>query len=420
MTGTQPAHRAIEALIREEWGRVLATLVGLVRDFTLAEDALQDAVLVAMGTWDARGVPDNPRAWLIQAARRKAIDRLRRATRFEAKRAELKVLADLDAATHEEPDDDDIPDERLRLIFTCCHPALADDARIALTLRTLGGLTTSEIARAFLVPEKTMAQRLVRAQRKIKAAGIPYRVPPPDLWPERLDSVLTVLYLIFNEGHTATSGDNMTRADLCHEALRLTESLATLAPEEPEIQGLRALMLFHEARRATRTDGSGAFVPLEDQDRRLWNQDQIARGDAILQEALKESAPRPGRYQLQAAISGLHATAPTFAATDWEEILLLYDRLHDLQPSPIIRLNAIAAASFRYGPEAALKSLAELVDETDLAAYQPFHATHADLLRRAGRLHEAADAYRAAIAASDNTAERHFLERRLATMTQAA
>lgn len=420
MTGTEPAHRAIEALIREEWGRVLATLVGLVRDFTLAEDALQDAVLVAMDTWDARGVPDNPRAWLIQAARRKAIDRLRRATRFEAKRAELKVLADLDAATHEEPDDDDIPDERLRLIFTCCHPALADDARIALTLRTLGGLTTSEIARAFLVPEKTMAQRLVRAQRKIKAAGIPYRVPPPDLWPERLDSVLTVLYLIFNEGHTATSGDNMTRADLCHEALRLTESLATLAPEEPEIQGLRALMLFHEARRATRTDGSGAFVPLEDQDRRLWNQDQIARGDAILQEALKESAPRPGRYQLQAAISGLHATAPTFAATDWEEILLLYSRLHDLQPSPIIRLNAVAAASFRYGPEAALKSLAELVDETDLTAYQPFHATHADLLRRAGRLHEAADAYRAAIAASDNTAERHFLERRLATLTQAA
>lgn len=349
MTGTEPAHRAIEALIREEWGRVLATLVGLLRDFTLAEDALQDAVLVAMDTWDARGVPDNPRAWLIQAARRKAIDRLRRATRFEAKRAELKVLADLDAATHEEPDDDDIPDERLRLIFTCCHPALADDARIALTLRTLGGLTTSEIARAFLVPEKTMAQRLVRAQRKIKAAGIPYRVPPPDLWPERLDSVLTVLYLIFNEGHTATSGDNMTRADLCHEALRLTESLTSLAPEEPEIQGLRALMLFHEARRATRTDGSGAFVPLEDQDRRLWNQDQIARGDAILQEALKESAPRRGRYQLQAAISGLHATAPTFAATDWEEILMLYDRLHDLQPSPIIRLNAIAAASFRYG-----------------------------------------------------------------------
>lgn len=420
MTGTQPAHRAIEALIREEWGRVLATLVGLVRDFTLAEDALQDAVLVAMDTWDARGVPDNPRAWLIQAARRKAIDRLRRATRFEAKRAELKVLADLDAATHEEPDDDDIPDERLRLIFTCCHPALADDARIALTLRTLGGLTTSEIARAFLVPEKTMAQRLVRAQRKIKAAGIPYRVPPPDLWPERLDSVLTVLYLIFNEGHTATSGDNMTRADLCHEALRLTESLATLAPEEPEIQGLRALMLFHEARRATRTDGSGAFVPLEDQDRRLWNQDQIARGDAILQEALKQSAPCPGRYQLQAAISGLHATAPTFAATDWEEILLLYGRLHDLQPSPIIRLNAVAAGSFRYGPEVALKSLAELVNETDLATYQPFHATHADLLRRAGRLHEAADAYRAAIAASDNTAERHFLERRLATLTQAA
>jgi RNA polymerase sigma-70 factor (ECF subfamily) len=416
-----PAHRAIDTVIREEWGRVLATLVGLVRDFTLAEDALQDAVVIAVDTWDARGVPENPRAWLVQTARHKAIDRLRRATRFEAKRAEIKVLADLDAATHTEPaEDDDIPDERLRLIFTCCHPALADDARVALTLRTLGGLTTGEIARAFLVPETTMAQRLVRAQRKIKAAGIPYRVPPPELWAERLDSVLTVLYLIFNEGYAATSGEAATRADLCQEALRLTENLVALAPDAPEIRGLLALMLFHEARRPARTDSAGVIVPLEDQNRSLWNIEQIARGDAILQEALVKSAPCPGRYQLQAAISGLHATAPTFEATDWEEILMLYGRLHQLQPSAIIRLNAVAAASFRYRPEAALKSLADLVHETDLETYQPYHATHADLLRRAGRLHEAAEAYRTAIAASDNSAERRFLEARLATMTQAA
>lgn len=415
------AHIAINTVIREEWGRVLATLVGLVRDFTLAEDALQDAVVVAMKTWDVRGVPDNPRAWLIQTARHKAIDRLRRAVRFEAKRAELKVLADLDATTYAEPaDDEDIPDERLRLIFTCCHPALSEDARVALTLRTLGGLTTGEIARAFLVPEATMAQRLVRAQRKIKAAGIPYRVPPPDLWPERLDSVLTVLYLIFNEGYAASSGESATRAELCHEALRLTESLAVLAPDDAEIQGLLALILFHEARRTARTDATGIIVPLEDQDRTRWNSQHINRGDDVLREALVKSAPCPGRYQLQAAISGLHATAPTFEATDWEEIIILYGRLHALQPSAIIRLNAVAAASFRYGPEAALDSLAELVQESDLATYQPFHATNADLLRRAGRIHEAAQAYRAAIAASENTAERRFLEGRLAALTQAA
>ncbi len=420
-TSPTPARRAVEIVIREEWGRVLATLVGLVRDFTLAEDALQDAVLVTVDIWDRRGIPDNPRAWLIQTARHKAIDRLRRGVRFEAKRNELKVLAELDAATHTaQTEDEDIHDERLPLIFTCCHPALADEARVALTLRTLGGLTTYEIARAFLVPEPTMAQRLVRAQRKIKKAGIPYRVPPPDLWPERLDSVLAVLYLIFNEGHAATSGENVTRADLCHEALRLTENLALLAPDEPEIQGLLALMLFHEARRETRTDGSGVLVALEDQDRGSWDQALIARGDEVIRKALKQSAPSPGRYQLQAAISGLHATAPTFAATDWEEILMLYGRLHQLQPTPIIRLNAIAAASFRYGPEAALESLNELVTETDLATYQPYHATLADLLRRAGRLPAARDAYRTAITFTDNVAERQFLERCLATLTEAA
>ena len=416
-----PAHRAVETVIREEWGRVLATLVGLVRDFTLAEDALQDAVLIAVDTWDRRGIPENPRAWLVQTARHKAIDRLRRGVTFEAKRNELKVLAELDAATYVEPTyDEDIQDERLRLIFTCCHPALSDEARVALRLRTLGGLTTGEIARAFLVPEPTMAQRLVHAQRKIKKAGIPYRVPPPALWPERLDSVLAVLYLIFNEGHTATSGENVTRPDLCREALRLTENLVLLATEEPEIRGLLALMLFHEARRATRTDASGALVALEDQDRGSWRQALISRGDEVIQKALKQSAPHPGRYQIQAAISGLHATAPTFAATDWEEILMLYGRLHKLQPSPIVRLNAIAAASFRYGPEAALNSLGELAIETDLANYQPYHATLADLLRRAGRLSEAREAYRTAISVTDNLAERQFLERRLATLTEAA
>lgn len=416
MAGTPAAHRAVETFIREEWGRVLATLVGMVRDFALAEDALQDAVIVAMDRWAADGIPDNPRAWLIRTARNKAIDRLRRNARLRTKQDEMQVLAELDAATVTPEIDEDIPDERLRLIFTCCHPALPEEAHVALTLRTLGGLATGEIARAFLVPEATMAQRLVRAQKKIKAAGIPYRVPPRETWGERLGSVLAVLYLIFNEGYGATAGDAAGRADLAREAIRLTETLVPLAPDEPEIAGLLALMLFHHSRRATRSDANGATVPLDVQDRRLWDRDTIARADALLQDALRQSAPWPGPYQLQAAISGLHATAESFAATDWAEIGLLYARLLAVAPSPVVRLNAIAAASFRDGPEAALADLATL--EEALADYQPYLATRADLLRRAGRPAEAA--YRAAIAATRNAAERRFLEAQLAAVLRDA
>lgn len=420
MAGTGSAHRAVEALIREEWGRVLAALVGLVRDFALAEDALQDAVIVAMDRWAQSGIPDNPRAWLIRTARNKAIDRLRRDASLETKKNEMAVLAELDAATVEPETDEDIPDERLRLIFTCCHPALSEEARVALTLRTLGGLATDEIARAFLVPETTMAQRLVRAQRKIKNAGIPYRVPPRETWAERLASVLAVLYLIYNEGYAATTGESATRADLAQEAIRLTEALAALTPDEPEIAGLLALMLFHESRRDARGDGAGAFVALDEQDRGRWDQALIARADDLLRAALTRSAPNPGPYQLQAAISGIHAAAPRFAETDWQEIGLLYDRLIGVAPSPVVRLNAIAAASFRDGPEAGLTMLSELEKSADLARYQPYHATRADLLRRAGRNGEATEAYRAAIAASRNEAEQQFLERRLAGLSAAA
>jgi RNA polymerase sigma-70 factor (ECF subfamily) len=416
MAGTPAAHRAVETFIREEWGRVQATLVGMVRDFALAEDALQDAVIVAMDRWAADGIPDNPRAWLIRTARNKAIDRLRRNARLRTKQDEMQVLAELDAATVTPEIDEDIPDERLRLIFTCCHPALPEEAHVALTLRTLGGLATGEIARAFLVPEATMAQRLVRAQKKIKAAGIPYRVPPRETWGERLGSVLAVLYLIFNEGYGATAGEAAGRADLAREAIRLTEALVPLAPDEPEIAGLLALMLFHDSRRATRSDATGATVPLDVQDRRLWDRDAIARADALLLDALRHSAPWPGPSRLQAAISGLHATAASFAATDWAEIGLLYARLLAVAPSPVVRLNAIAAASFRDGPEAALADLATL--EEALANYQPYLATRADLLRRAGRPAEAA--YRAAIAATRNAAERRFLEAQLAAVLRDA
>ena len=416
MTGIAPAHRAIETLIRDEWGRVLAALVAMVRDFALAEDALQDAVIVAMDRWATDGIPDNPRAWLIRAARNKAVDRLRRAVCFETKRGEMKVLADLDAATVDPETDEDIPDERLRLIFTCCHPALPEEARVALTLRTLGGLSTGEIARAFLVPEATMAQRLVRAQRKIKAAGIPYRIPPRETWPERLASVLAVLYLVFNEGYAATAGETPFRADLCREALRLCETLSALIPEEPEVAGLLALMLFHESRRNARRGPDGALMPLEEQDRTLWDQPAIARADTLLLAALRRGAPYPGPYQLQAAISGVHATAATFGDTDWAEIVLLYERLEALVPSPVVHLNAIAALSFRDGAAAGLVKLAALDAGEDLSAYQPYHAVRADLLRRAGRAQEAADAYEAAIAATQNAAERRFLARRRAAI----
>ncbi|MDA1101285.1 MAG: sigma-70 family RNA polymerase sigma factor [Proteobacteria bacterium] len=389
----------------------MASLVGQLRDFALAEDALQDAVVAALEHWPLDGVPTQPRAWLLQTARRRAIDRLRRDANFKAKRAELAVLHALDRQAGQDHMDESIADERLRLIFTCCHPALAETARVVLTLRTLGGLTTEEIARAFLVPETTMAQRLTRAKRKIKAAGIPYEVPEPALWAERLGSVLLVIYLIFNEGYAATSGEAPTRGELCREAIRLGQIMVQLVPAEPEAAGLLALMLLHESRRLARSDTAGDLITLDRQDRALWDRDMIAAGARLLEGALTQGDAGP--YQIQAAISALHVQAPSYAATDWREITLLYGELYALQPSPVVKLNAAVALSFAESAEAALPTLAELERQGALARYQPFHAAHADMLRRAGRNAAAATSYRLALALTRNAVERRFLEDRL-------
>ena len=383
----------------------------------LAEDALQDAAVAALEHWPATGVPAEPRAWLLQSARHRAIDRLRRDARWRDRRDELERL--LAAAPFAQPDleaTEKKEDERLSLIFTCCHPALDEPSRVALTLRTLGGLNTQEIARAFLLPEATLAQRLVRAKRKIRAAGIPYRVPPPHLWPERLESVLAVVYFIFNEGYSATSGPAPTRADLCEEALRLGTILVEAAPGEAEAAGLLALMLLHDSRRQARTDPQGRLITLEEQDRRGWNRDRIEAGTRLLERTL--ALRRPGPYQVQAAISAVHARSASHAATDWTEITLLYRKLYELQPSPVVRLNEIVALSFAEGAQAGLDALRQIERFTVLERYQPYHAARADLLRRAGRNVEAAAAYRKAIDLSENAAEKAFLERRLGALPE--
>ena len=415
---TDRSRTAVERVVREQWGQVLATLVGYVRDLDLAEDVLQDAVVAALRHWPERGVPDHPRAWLLQTARRKAIDLYRRDARLRSRREQLGKLVELERQAGPDEANENVLDERLSLIFTCCHPALAEAARVGLTLRTLGGLTTTEIARAFLVPETTMAQRLVRAKRKIKAANIPYRVPPPHLWPERFDSVLSVVYFIFNEGYSATSGWQPTRADLCDEAIRLGRILVGLAPREPEAAGLLALMLLHDARREARTDEEGRFVTLEEQDRTLWNHDRAREGRELLQSTL--TLGRPGPFRIQAAISAVHSEATSYSRTDWARIVGLYGTLYELQPSPVVRLNQIAALSFHRGAAAALGPLSELESRGELDQYQPFHAARADLLRRAGRREEAVAAYRRAVELTDNEAERRFLDRRIAEIEAAA
>jgi len=409
---------AVTDTFREERAIVLATLIRQVGDFQLAEDAVQDAFEAAVTVWRRDGVPANPGAWVTAAARRRAIDRLRR-NRSIADRAErLAHLMRLDSQ-HEEPSMDDndstIADDRLRLIFTCCHPTLDTSARVALTLRALGGLTTGEIARAFLVAEPTMGKRIVRAKRKIADAHIPYRVPADEDLPDRLRGVLRVVYLIFNEGYVATEGDRLVREELCAEAIRLGDLLTRLMPDESEVWGLSALMLLHDARRDARVDANGHYIALDAQDRSLWDQDRIRTGLERLARAIRLG--NPGEYQVQAAIAALETEAPSSDAIDWARIAELYGALAVLNPSPVIELNRAAAVGLASGPAAGLELLEPLLGDPALERYQPLYAAHADLLRRAGDAEGAASAYEEAIALTTNAVEREELERRLRELT---
>jgi RNA polymerase sigma-70 factor (ECF subfamily) len=404
-------NREIEKVYRADWGRIVATLIRLYGDFELAEEVAQEAFAAAVDQWRVSGIPEFPRAWIIQSARHKAVDRIRRRVRFAEK---IEAIGPQKEPSVEEPDLDasDIPDDRLRLIFTCCHPAIAHEAQVALTLRTLCGLETDEIARAFLVPSPTMAQRLVRAQRKIRDAGIPYAVPAVDEIPARLDAVLTVIYLIFNEGYAATRNDAFVRADLCNEAIRLARIVRALMPPQsaPEVTGLLALMLLHDSRRDARLDDAGDLILLELQDRTLWNRAQVGEAIPLVEEALRGG---PGPFSLQAAIAALHCRAEKPEDTDWAQIVQLYGLLERVQPSPIVSLNRAVAVSMAEGPKPALQLIDRIAAEGNLEDYHLLHAARADMLRRIGSSDAAAKSYTRALALVTNDSERRFLERRL-------
>jgi RNA polymerase sigma-70 factor (ECF subfamily) len=421
----------IEHIFREESGRILATLIGLLGSFELAEEAMQEAFTVALEKWPVEGTPANPRAWLISTAQHKAVDALRRSARLDSKREELQKIAELEQQLadadenmrrHDSTDGDHdgdrfrnlYQDDRLRLIFTCCHPALALEAQVALTLRTLCGLTTDEIAHSFLVPVPTMAQRLVRAKQKIRDARIPYQIPPEQELAARLEAVLLVVYLVFNEGYSASSGDTAIRHELCAEAIRLARILCVLLPRQTEARALLALMLLHDSRRAARLAENGEPILLEAQNRALWNQDQIHEGLVLVESALRDGPPGP--YALQAAIAAIHARAPRAEQTDWGQIVGLYRLLLGVQPSPVVELNYAAAIAMAEGPTAGLRLLDRLESNADLRDYYLLPAARADLLRRLDRRSEAADSYRRALALAGNDSARSFLSRRLAEM----